>query len=398
MNLRGATAIVGLGDTGYFGNSDQTAIALAHKAVAAALDDAGLKRADIDGLVVHIGSPRGADYDQLANALNLRVRFAAQSWSHGRFASTVVMHGAMALMAGLADCVLLVAAFNNSSFGKHGSKTRPTFHESLREGGGPHAELPYAGLAAPVGGAAMATKRYMHKYGVAPEKLAAVPIALRQHAQLNPRAAMRKPMTEADYLASRFVAEPLRVFDCSMIVDAAVAILMTRADRAADCKSKPVFLLGVQGVHGGPDEFIFGQPGLGINQDGVFDYAPDPADQLVFRMAGVGPADIDSLHLYDGFSPQIWWTLERFGFCAVGDAPDFVQDGRIGPGGALPVNTSGGHLSEGHFNGWGQIAETVRQIRGEAGERQIADAQLIQWATTLGDSLIFGADAHGGAA
>jgi acetyl-CoA acetyltransferase len=397
MSLRAQTAIVGLGDTEYFGNADETPIALAHRVVAAALDDAGLARSDIDGLVVHIGSPRGADYDETANALNLRVRFAAQTWSHGRFASTAILHGAMALMSGLADCVLVIAAFNNSSFGKHGSKARPTFHESLREGGGPHAERPYAGLAAPVGGAAMATQRYFHKFGIDPEKLAAIPVAFRQHASLNPRAALRKPMSRADYLASRFIVEPLRMFDCSMVVDGAVALILTRADRAKDCKAAPVFLLGAQGIHGGPDEYIFGQPGLGINQDAVFDYVPKGADELVFRTADATPADIDSLHLYDAFSPQVLWTLERFGFCAVGEAADFVQDGRIGPGGALPINTSGGHLSEGHFNGWGQMAEIVRQLRGEAGERQVPNARLIQWATTLGDSLIFGSDGKRGA-
>jgi acetyl-CoA acetyltransferase len=396
VNLRARTAIVGLGDTPYFGNADETPIALAHSVVQDALADAGLSRSDIDGLVVHIGSPRGADYDETARALNLRVRFAAQTWSHGRFASTAITHAALALIAGLADCVLAIAAFNNSSFGKHGTRARPTFHESLRDGGGPHAETLHAGLAAPIGGAAMATQRYLHRYGVHPDKLATIAVTLREHAMRNPRAAMRKPLTQEEYLDGRFIVEPLRLYDCSVVVDAAVAVIMTRADRAKDCRSAPVFLLGAQGIHAGPNEYIFGQPGLGINQDAEFDYRPAGAGEPVFRMAGATPADIDSLQLYDAFSPQVLWTLERFGFCAVGEAADFIQDGRIALGGALPVNTSGGHLSEGHFNGWGQIAETVRQLRGEAGDRQIPDARLIQWATTLGDSLIFGVDGHGG--
>jgi acetyl-CoA acetyltransferase len=175
-----------------------------------------------------------------------------------------------------------------------------------------------------------------------------------------------------------------------VIVDGAVAMILTTADRAVDTAKLPIPLLGVQGLHAGPDEFIFGLRGLGIDQANVFDAQPRWQDQLVYRMAGVGPADIDTLHIYDAFSPQLFWVLERFGFCAPGEAADWVQNGRIELGGELPVNTSGGHLSEGQLNGWGQIFEIVTQLRGEAGERQVKNVKLAQWATTVGDSIIFG--------
>ena len=128
-----------------------------------------------------------------------------------------------------------------------------------------------------------------------------------------------------------------------------------------------------------PSEFIFGQPGLGINQADVFDYRPLGADEPVYRAAGVAPADIEALHCYDGFSPQVLWTLERFGFCAPGEAMNFIEDGR------LPVNTSGGHLSEGHANGWGHTLQIVRQLR--------SGGRVAMWATTLGDAIIYGNDA-----
>ena len=200
-------------------------------------------------------------------------------------------------------------------------------------------------------------------------------------------------MTQEDYEASRFVVEPLRLLDCSVPVDTAVAVVLTREDRARDLRTRPVHLLGFQGIHAGPGEFIFGRGGLGINQADGEDWRPLGAREPVFARAGVTPADIDTLHCYDGFTSQVLWTLERFGFCAPGEAADWVQDGRIELGGELPVNTSGGHLSEGHANGWGHTLEIVRQLRGEAGPRQIDGVRVAQWATTLGDSIIY-ADAR----
>jgi acetyl-CoA acetyltransferase len=384
------TAIVGAGTIGFGSFPDRSVAAMADDALVAALDDSGLQRDDIDGLFVHIGSPRGIDYDEMALLLGLEVQFASQTWSHGRFGSTVIAAAAMALGAGVIDCALCVAAYKNSLFTRFGTTGSNSFFEGMREGGGPHAETPWVGMSAPAAGAAMSTRRYLHRYGVDREQLGAVAVAQRRAARENPLAVMRKPMSREEYERSRFVVEPLRLFDCSVPVDTAVALLLTRGDRARDLKRSPVHLLGFQGIHAGPQEFIFGQPGLGINQADVFDYEPLGADEPVYRRAGVSPADVGSLHCYDGFSPQILWTLERFGFCPPGSGADWVQDGRIELDGELPVNTSGGHLSEGHSNGWGQTLEIVRQLRGDAGPRQIDGIEVAQWATTLGDSIIYG--------
>lgn len=382
-------AVAGIGTVGFGDFSESSAALMSHQALAAALDDGGLERADIDGLAVHIGSPRGLDYDEYAKLLGLEVRFASQSWSHGRFCATVIQHAAMALMTGLADAVACVATFRNSAFSRHGTAGFPGFEENFREGGGPHAETPHTGLLAPIGGAALSTQRYLHRYGIDRRKLAAVSIAQRNSASMNPLAVRRTRISAADYHAAPYVAEPLRRLDCSIPVDTAAAIILTRADRARDLRARPVLLQSFQGIAAGQNEFVFGQPGLGIQQRDVGDYQPLGGLEPVFRKAGIGPRDVDTLHCYDGFSPQVLWTLERFGFAAPGEAADWVQDGRIELGGELPVNTSGGHLSEGHSNGWGQTLEIVRQLRGEAGERQIPDCRLAMWATTFGDAILY---------
>ncbi len=386
------SAIAGVGTAGFHRRSEASVAALAEQAVSAALHDAGLQRSDVDALLVQIGAPRGLDYDELATLLSLDVGYALQTWSHGRFAATLIINAAMALEQRIADCALCVAAFKNSTQTRIGTETHGAFFEGLREGGGPHAETPHAGLAAPVGGAALATQRYLHRYAIEREKLAAVALAQRAAAALNPLAVLREPLSEADYAASGYIVEPLRLLDCSVPVDTAVAVIVVRSDRAASLRRPGVAIRGFQGIHAGPNEFIFGAPALGVNQAQELDRTPLGAAEPVYRRAGVSPAEIGTLHCYDGFSPQVLWTLERFGFCAPGEAADWIADGRIALGGALPVNTSGGHLSEGHANGWGHILEIVAQLRGEAGERQIAGVELAQWATTLGDSIIFGRD------
>jgi acetyl-CoA acetyltransferase len=387
----GGAAVVGIGTIGFHRSTDESVATLTNRAVTAALADSGLDRSQLDGLFVHIGSPRGLDYDATARLLGLEVRMAAQSWSHGRFTATVLQHAALAVSAGLTDYALCVGAFRNSPFGRHGTARFPDYNEAMREGGGPHAEHPATGLVAPIGGAAMATTRYLHTYGIEREKLGAVALTQRAAASCNPLAVMQKPIDEHDYAASPYVVEPLRLLDCSVPVDTAVAVIITTTERAADVRPRAVRMLSYQGLRAGPNEFVFGQIGLGINQRDAGDYQPVGKNERVFTQAGVSPADVDALYCYDGFSPQVLWTLERFGFCAPGEAADWIQGGRIGLDGELPVNTCGGHLSEGHSNGWGQTIELVRQLRHEAGDRQIKDCAVAMWATTLGDAILYAA-------
>jgi acetyl-CoA acetyltransferase len=197
-------------------------------------------------------------------------------------------------------------------------------------------------MTAPGAGAAMSMRIYFHRYGGGPEELAAVPLAIRKHARLNPQAVMQKPMDMASYLAEPYIVEPLRRADFAIMSDGAACVIVTTAERARDLRPRPVLVKGMQGLRAGREEFIFARPGLGAWQQRQPELAPE--DHLAYRMAGVTPADVDGLYVYDAFSPNVLFTLERFGFVAPGEALAWVQGGRIELGGELPVNTNGGLL------------------------------------------------------
>ena len=386
-SIRDRTAVVGVGASPFHRREAQSPMRLAAQAFKAALDDAGFGRDDVDGLAINIGWPLGVDYDRFAESLGLRLSFAAQSWTHGRFVNTMLQHAVLAVSAGLARCVACVCAV--SFIGERQILGGPGDFEGTREEGGTHEENPVYGLTAPAAGAALSVQRYFALYGATSEQLAAVPIAFRRHAMLNPQALMRTPLTLADHQASRYVVEPLHLYDCCLVSDGAAVVLVTSSERARDGKKTPVLIGGLQGMRAGRDEFLFGLPGLGIGQQRAFRYTPDDEQLLAFRMAGVGQRDVDGLYTYDAFSPLVWFLLERFGFCGLGEAAGWTQGGRIELGGELPVNTSGGLLSEAHVSGWNSIVELVRQLRGECGERQVKDARVMQFATAWGDATIF---------
>jgi acetyl-CoA acetyltransferase len=290
----------------------------------------------------------------------------------------------MAVRLGLATYVACLCGLSFSRLGMMGGAGDA---EGAREGGGSHGEVPHYGITSPAAGAALSAQRYFVRYGASSRDLAAIPVAFRKHAQLNPNAQMRQPMTIDDHQQSPLIMEPLRLFDYCPLTDGGVCIIVTTAERARDGKKSPVYLMGMQGLRGGRQEFSFGLPGLGVAHQDEFVYAQD--DTPVYDMAGITRADVDALYVYDGFSPNVWFALERFGFCPVGEAWQWTQGGRIELGGELPVNTAGGLLSEGHLSCWNHIAEITRQLRGECGARQVQHAEVLQWATCFGDSVIF---------
>jgi acetyl-CoA acetyltransferase len=385
--MRDKTAIVGIGQSEYGRFLPDSQLKLGAKALKAALADAGLEREDIDGMAVHLGWPLGVDYDRAAEAYGLDLRWVTQSWLHGRFVTSMIQQAAMAVACGLAN---VVACFTAISFTRERQILGgPGDAEGTREEGGTHGEAPPYGLTAPAGGAALGMQRYMALYGATSEQLAAVPIAFRKHALKSPHAVMKEPLTLAGHQASRMVVDPLRLYDCSLITDGAAVALITSIERARDLKQPPVYISGMQGMRAGREEFIFAPRGLGINQQTISRWHPSERDLLAYRMAGIERSEVDGLYTYDAFSPLVLFTLERFGFCGPGEAAVWVQGGRIELGGELPMNTSGGLLSEAHIGGWNSILEIVRQLRGTAGERQIHDARHLQWATAWGDSVVF---------
>jgi acetyl-CoA acetyltransferase len=208
----------------------------------------------------------------------------------------------------------------------------------------------------------------MHEYGVVAEDLGRVAINQRRYALESPRAMMRGELTMEDYLASRWIVEPFRLFDCCLETDAAVALVVTSADRARTLARPPVLISAA--AHGSGHTLFSNRRG---------DLAVSAAAQLaprLYAMGGVGPADIDVAELYDAFTPLVLLQLEDYGLCPKGEAARFVADGHTAKGGSLPVNTHGGHLSEGYVHGLNHVAETVSQLRGDAGSRQVPGAEL----------------------
>lgn len=379
-------AIVGIGHSSFGRGLPDSQLSLAATAFKNALADAGIERRDVDGLSIHLGWPIGVDYDRVAEGFGLEIRYVNQAWLHGRFVTNALQHAALAVCAGLADVVACVTAISFTR--ERGFLGGPGDVEGNREEGGTHGEAPPYGLTAPAGGAALAMQRYMHVYKATSEQLAAVPMTLRRHATLNPRAIMKTPLTLEAHQNARMVVDPLRLFDCCLISDGAVVVLVARADRAKNMRPKPIRITGMQGVRSGRDEFIFAPRGLGINQQSGRVSASRSIDREVFAKTGIERGDVQGFYTYDAFSPLVLFALERFGYCGAGEAASWVQGGRIALGGELPVNTSGGLLSEAHVGGWNSICEMVRQLRGTAGPSQIADAAVLQWGTAWGDSVI----------
>jgi acetyl-CoA acetyltransferase len=338
IDVSGHAAIVGIGHSKYGKALPESQLALGAQALRAALDDAGLTRDDVNGLAIHLGWPVGVDYDRVAEAYGLRTRWANQAWLHGRFAGTMLQAAVMAVACGLADVVACVTAISFSRERQHlGSDDN---HEASRDDGGSHGEAPHVGLTSPMAGAALAMQRYMALHGATGEQLAAVAVSARKHAQLSPHAVVKKPLTTAQHQESRMVMDPLRLLDCCPITDGAAVLLVASPQRARDLRSKPVRIVGMQGIRAGRDEFVFAPPSLGINQQSTaLRVAPETE---IYHRAGVARDRMDAFYTYDSFSPLVLFALERFGFCGRGEAAQWIQGGRIEPGGELPVNTSGG--------------------------------------------------------
>lgn len=352
---RGKTAIVGAATFGQGKAPGYEASDLAAIAASMALEDAGLTLADVDGLFFcHPTDTMGGL--SFAQYLGIQPKVTDNNRTGGSAFQTYVEHAAYLLDAGAIDCALIAYGSNQATAaGKLISTAQPMRYEA-----------PYKPLN-PVSSYALAAARYMHQYGATREQLGAVAVAARQWAMLNPEAYKRDPLTLEDYLGSRMVSDPLSVLDCCLVTDGAAAVVMTRADRARDLKKAPISVLGAaQETHHREIGWL----------DDLTVTAAARSGARAYERAGVGPSDIDVVQLYDAFTINTILFLEDLGFCPKGEGARFVQDGRIAPGGALPVNTNGGGLSCCHPGMYGlfPIVEAVRQLRGEAGDRQITGA------------------------
>jgi acetyl-CoA acetyltransferase len=361
MSLRGRTAIVGVADAvSPTGELDAHGRALEARVIREALADAGLTLADVDG-VCHGQSSVG-----LAEYLGIHPRFTESTNTGGSSYEIHVEHAAAAIAAGLCDVVIGVYASTPRSDRRHGRSRefqRPPGPNPMVEW-----ELPY-GMRMPMGPYALAASRHMAQFGTTSEQLAEIAVSTRAWAALNPRARYRDPITVEDVLASPMQSSPLHLLDCCLVTDGAGAFVLTSAGRARALARPPVYVLGAATCH---DHSIISQmPDLTVTPGAV-------SGANAFRLAGVKPSDVDVLMGYDSFTITALLHVEDLGFCAKGEGGPFVEDGRTGPGGLLPMNTNGGGLSYTHPGQYGMflIVEAVRQLRGEAGPRQVRGAEI----------------------
>jgi len=292
MGLSGLdAAIVGVGQTALGRFPERSNMSLAAEAFRQALDDAGLQREDVDGIVINQGFPLGVDYDEFAVAMGLDIRYVNQSWTHGRFTGTMLHSAALAVSSGMADVVACVTVAGFRKLVQVGGSDRA---EDGRPGGASHGERPEYGMTAPVAGCAIAARRYFNRFGVGSEDLAHVGVTFRKHAALNPMAMRRDPITVDDHQKSRYIVEPLRLLDCCQVSDGGAVVLVTRSDRTRALRKPPVKILSAQGIRSSRDEFIFGPPRNGIEQQRVADMRPTEKDLTVFSLAGLKPSDVDA--------------------------------------------------------------------------------------------------------
>ncbi len=361
--------IVGIGETPYTRGKEPgpSTLGLQLQAATRAIEDAGLRREQIDGLIPF---PNLTSAEELAANLGIaRLRFATTVHMGGAAPVASLGIAAMAVCSGAADYVLIPAGWNGYS----GSRVRQTVAQDVSSmPGGAIARdyyLPH-GLCAPPQWYALIARRHMHEFGTTHEQLGAIALAMRKHAQLNDNAVMRGRALDLEgYLASPLIADPYKLFDCCLETDGAAAVVVTTTERARDQRRTPVHLMGVAAAQPHPADDI-------TARRDIFEIGLTLAAPRAFAMAGVRPADADFAQIYDCFTFEVLQQIEEAGFCARGEGGTFVQGGRIELGGALPVNTHGGLLSEAHVLGMGHVVEAVRQLRREAGERQVAGAEI----------------------
>jgi len=358
--MRGRVAIVGAAEADEHGKlPHKSAFQLHAEAARNALADAGLGKDDVDA-VFSAGLWMGSE---TAEYLGIRPRYVDGTQIGGCSFIAHVQHAMAAIAAGVCEVALITHGESGASrIGMPGTRFGA---DSFRL----QFEVPF-GLAGPPTGYALAAARHMHEFGTTSEQLAEVAVATRKWATLNPRALMRDPLTIDEVLSSRLISWPLRLLDCCLVTDAGGAVVVTSAERARDCRRKPVYVLGT------------GEASTHVMVSQMPDFARWDAARLAgeraFAMAGVTHADVDVAQFYDAFTIVPIMGLEALGFCQPGEGGPFVAGQRTAPGGAFPMNTNGGGLSYTHSGMYGMFAlvEAVRQLRGESGSRQVADARI----------------------
>jgi acetyl-CoA acetyltransferase len=360
LSHRDRCAIVGIGATDFSRNSGRSDLTLATQAALAAIEDAGLKPPDIDGIVR--SDMDTVLHNDLADSLGIPdLTYWAQVGPGGVAPCAMIGQAVGAILSGQATAVLVFRELN----GRSGRRFGLSAETQTRVGGaGSYDEFfsPY-GLLTPGQIFAVMAQRHMIEYGTRSEELAHIALTCRARANANPLAQMHdRPLTMDDYLAARMISAPLRLFDFCLETDGACAVVVTSAERAKDLRQPPVLIRAVaQGSIPNP------QPGIQfpvLMRESITELPARSVATTLYRRAGLGPEDIDVAQIYDCFSITVLLQLEDWGFCKKGEGGSFVASGEIDLGGRIPINTGGGHMSEGYIHGMNHIVEGVRQMRG----------------------------------
>ncbi len=365
-SLNDRAAIVGIGQTEFSKESGRSELQLAAEASLAAIADAGLEPADIDGMVTFTMDT--SDELLLMRALGIpEVRYWSRTPFGGAGANTTVLNAASAVASGAARNVLIWRAFNERSgnrFGQPHQGPPPT---------GRSWYIPF-GLDTPAKIYSLTFQRYMDEYGLTNEDFGRYSVVARKHAATNPAAWFyERPITLEDHQSSRWIVEPiLRLLDCCQESDGGVAMVVTSADHARDLRQKPARIASVVDSHLMNGHVLYNY----YLEDHTRFAECISAAARIWETTGLRPSDMDAAMIYENFSPIVFMQLEGFGFCGLGEARDFIADGHIELGGQIPVNTHGGLLGEAYIHGVNNILEAVRQIRGTA-VNQVPDAEHV---------------------
>ena len=363
------TAIAGIGATEFSKNSGRSELQLASEAVAAAIADAGLEPADVDGMVTYTMETNAEI--QVAQAVGIgELTYFTRVHYGGGAACATVQQAALAVASGVADVVVAYRAFNERSGRRFGAGRADWAATAEGVAMGWYTTF---GFMTPAAWVAMFARRYMHEFGATSEDFGRVSVADRKHAATNPAAHFYgRPITLEEHQSSRMVVDPLRLLDCCQETDGGQAFVVTSTQRARDLPHPPAVIAAAA-------------QGAGRDQEAMTSYYRHDMTGLdemalvgrqLWRQAGIDPDDVQTAVLYDHFTPFVLVQLEELGFCKRGEAKDFIADGALELGGRLPVNTHGGQLGEAYLHGMNGIAEAVRQIRGTS-VNQVPDAEHV---------------------
>ena len=369
--IRGQTAVCGLGITEMGKVYGHDSSWFAGEAIRLAVEDAGISKDDLDGLLINPGITGGMGSGisiPLQNYLGLRnLRLLNHMNSFGATASAMIQYAAMAVHHGMANYVACV--FADAPLQKGGSAGAAYGGAGRRGPSGMASLMPAFGFYGANTSYALAARRYMEQYGVTNDHFGRVSVAQREWATMNPHATMRDPITLEDYHNSRWIVEPFHLLDCCLVSNGAVATIVTTAERAKDLQSDPAYIWGMGQGH--PGNLPHADVETGTTSGAVI------AGETAFNMAGVGPQDVDVCEFYDCYTYTVLRTIEDYGLVGKGEAADWVAEGHTRPGGSLPINTGGGQLSSYYMWGMTPISEGVIQARGSGGQRQVEQHDIV---------------------